>query len=247
VNLAVTEFASNARKRPPVQVQLPELSVDKVCRLRSIEPLEIQHRDGNVSVHELAILISLIEQFKPKRIFEFGTFDGRTTLNMAAAASDAIVYTLDLPRSHMNSTNLPITELDKKYIDKNISGERFLGSKYEGRIIQLYGDSSTFEYAPYFGSIDFVFVDGAHSFEYVISDSMNALRMLTSRGVILWHDYASWPAVTRALNLLYNEGQPLHWIKGTALVMRIAAEYPNDTNSSMLQRLFSKKRADGSL
>src|SRR5438094_3470483 len=40
--------------------------------------------DGNVSAHELEILSKLVKLTDPARLFEIGTFDGRTTLNLAA-------------------------------------------------------------------------------------------------------------------------------------------------------------------
>ena len=205
----------------PVPTNLPTVSVDDVCKPGPIELVEIQPQNGNVTVLELVVLAKLIAQLKPRRIFEIGTFDGRTTLNLAANAPDATVYTLDLPRSDMNSTNLPVENADKTYIDKSASGRRFADSEHGDRIIQLYGDSANFDYSPYLGNIDFIFVDGAHSFEYVTSDSANALRMLTDRGIIAWHDYASWPGATKALNNLYSTDQRLRWIEDTSLAVRI--------------------------
>lgn len=42
--------------------------------------------DGNVSRDELEIISRLVAYLKPQNIFEFGTFDGRTTINMATHA-----------------------------------------------------------------------------------------------------------------------------------------------------------------
>ncbi|MBL8012699.1 MAG: class I SAM-dependent methyltransferase, partial [Candidatus Omnitrophica bacterium] len=39
------------------------------------------------------------------------------------------------------------------------------------------------------GKIDLVFIDGNHSYEFVKSDTENALEMLSEKGVIIWHDY----------------------------------------------------------
>ena len=36
--------------------------------------------------------------------------------------------------------------------------------------------------------MDFVFVDGAHNFEYVKNDSEKGWRMLRSGGIMAWHD-----------------------------------------------------------
>jgi hypothetical protein len=51
-----------------------------------------------------------------------------------------------------------------------------------------------------------VFIDGSHSYDYVINDSRRALELLRDgRGLIIWHDYGVWPGVTRALNDLRRD------------------------------------------
>jgi hypothetical protein len=73
--------------------------------------------------------------------------------------------------------------------------------------------------------MDVVFVDGAHSAEYVRNDTDVALRLLKpTGGLILWHDYGSryWKDLTRAMNALYRERPELRGmrhIKDTALVV----------------------------
>ena len=71
--------------------------------------------------------------------------------------------------------------------------------------------------------MDFVFVDGSHSYEYVLNDSRLARRLLRKDGdgIIVWHDYGAWRGVTRALNALYRRDsvfQGLKHIEGTTLV-----------------------------
>ena len=72
-----------------------------------------------------------------------------------------------------------------------------------------------------------IFVDGAHSYEYVLHDSRHALKLLKDgKGLILWHDYDKiwWIGLTNALNELYTEqnefGGAMH-INGTSLVCLI--------------------------
>src|SRR6185503_17662195 len=65
--------------------------------------------DGNVSERELITICRLVRQQQPMTLFEFGTFDGRTTLNLAAnAPSDARVFTLDLPGTAVSTSVSPI-------------------------------------------------------------------------------------------------------------------------------------------
>ena len=75
-------------------------------------------------------------QRDPGVLFEIGTFDGRTTLNLAAHSRDeARVYTLDLPRAGMDAAGLPLALHDRKYVDKAESGVRFHGA--DGRAAEL--------------------------------------------------------------------------------------------------------------
>ena len=88
--------------------------------------------------------------------------------------------------------------------------------------MELYGDSASFDFSPYEGSIDLVFVDGSHAFNYVKSDAEVALRLIRkSGGLILFHDYdAAWDGVTRALNELavsHSAMTGLRHLTGTSL------------------------------
>jgi len=180
--------------------------------------------DGNVTLTELACISNLIQQKSPQRIFEIGTFNGRTTLNMAYNSPESSkIYTLDLPKEALSSTKLPIGFNDKQYINKESSGTKFL-KRNLNKIVQLFGDSANFNFSSFLKKMDFIFIDGSHSYDYVLSDSKIAAKLLnTDGGIILWHDYDTnyWPGVTKALNELYAQDpyfQELKHIKSTSLV-----------------------------
>ncbi len=105
--------------------------------------------DGNVTLLELLAIVRLVRRHGPRRLMEVGTFDGRTTLNLAAnSPPDAEVFTLDLPRAGLGDAELPLAAGDKTYIKKDVSGSRYRGTDCEGKIVQLYGDSATFDFSP---------------------------------------------------------------------------------------------------
>ena len=189
---------------------------------------EEKDMDGNITLLELVVIAKLIAHYKPLHLFEIGTFDGRTTLNMAAnSPTGAKVYTLDLPKERMNSTAMILATDDKNYINKDISGSRYIQTQLKSKIVQLYGDSATFNFEPLFNTMDFVFIDGAHSYNYVLNDSAISLKLLKDRkGVVVWHDYDSvWEGVTEALNGLYDndaEYSKIKHISGTTLVCFIS-------------------------
>lgn len=212
------------KKKPIPIVPTIELAevVSEHVPIQVREPVAI---DGNISLAEIAVLSKLVKRYTPNRLFEIGTFDGRTTLNLAANASEeAEIYTLDLPKDKLSATDLPLEAGEEKYVDKAVSGARFLGTDCEQKITQLYGDSATFDFSPFFNTVDFIFIDGSHSYEYVLNDSKQALELLRDgRGLILWHDYGKpwWLGLTTALNEMYSAGKEfknIQHIQGTSLV-----------------------------
>lgn len=225
-------FRLGWRTRPAVEPALPPLRIPTISAAEAIGAspavriLEPDSADGNVSGYELAVINALVATRSVKNALEIGTFDGRTTLNLAAhQPADGHVFTLDLPPEQVNQTNLGIARGDEKFIVKKESGARYKGRPEAARITQLYGDSASFDFTPYAGQMDLVFIDGAHSYDYVFSDTRQALALLRSgRGLLLWHDYGSphWKDLTRALNELYAKEPALRTMRhiaGTTLVM----------------------------
>jgi predicted O-methyltransferase YrrM len=200
-----------------------------------VSTLERSHGvSGNVADFELDVINRLIVHGQPKTLLEIGTFDGRTTLNLAAhSPADAKVYTLDLPPTAVETTALRIDAGDRLFIDKPVSGERFAGAALAGKITQLYGDSAMFDFSALAGRVDFMFVDGSHSYEYVLRDSITALKLAAAPATILWHDYApegptAWPGVPKALHELQAADprfKDLKHIAGsTIVILQIPAE-----------------------
>ncbi|HVF40782.1 MAG TPA: class I SAM-dependent methyltransferase [Gemmatimonadaceae bacterium] len=207
---------------------LPRItSADVAPDAPAIEIREIEAADGNVTEGELVTICAMTRSLQPAGIFEFGTFDGRTTLNLALNSPDeARVYTIDLPAMAIGSTTASIHPHEVQFADKAQSGRRFRGTPFEKKITQLYGDSGAFDFSPYYDSIDMVFVDASHTYEHVINDSLHALRMLRcGHGLIVWHDYSRWDGVTGALNDLHRlhpSFKDLRWVAGMTLaILRI--------------------------
>ena len=212
------------RKR--TEPQVPPVALETVLS----NPLQAQvfhpaPKAGNVSLVELLVLTDLVRARRCEQVFEIGTFDGRTTLNLAAALGDrGRILTLDLPSALADETKFGLAKDEDAFVRKAQSGGLFAGSPQASRIVQLLGDSAVFDYSPYLGQVDLVFIDGSHAYDYVVSDSANALKLLRpSGGIILWHDYTGhWPELTHALNeLCLNDSRfsGMRHIGGTSLVL----------------------------
>lgn len=170
---------------------------------------------------DLVALCLLCRYLKPRRIFEIGTLNGYTAYHFALNAPDATVFTLDLPKSGDTAPALRLTAMDVLHVDGSRAAAAYCfdGSAEAGRIHCLFGDSATFDYSPYDGNIDLFFVDGAHSYEYVSSDTRNALRCCRPGGVIAWHDYGrvGVNGVSRCLGELRRSGYDVCSVPGSSL------------------------------
>jgi SAM-dependent methyltransferase len=220
-NISELSWLGQRRLGTKLPTVLPDDLADGVD---SINLRHVQPRDGNVSLLELTIVCALVRSAAAARIFEIGTFDGRTTANLAAnVAEGGHVYTLDLPPGEVNRTAMRIEPVERKYVQKQGVAHRPLG-ELESRVTRLFGDSAVFDASPYAGSMDLVFVDGSHAYDYVLSDTRLAMRLIRPGGTIIWHDYASpyWPGVLRGLNELYEREADfggLRYVQGTTLVV----------------------------
>jgi hypothetical protein len=203
---------------------LRQVSWKECTQQRFIKIREHRKCNGNVRISELAILAALAADCaNGSNLFEIGTFDGRTTLNLALnAPAQCTIYTLDLPRGLETTFRLAAGE--RHMIEKDRPGWRYEAHREAdpaavGRIRQLLGDSAALDFSPYADSCSLVFVDGSHGYEYVISDTRAAMDMASRGGAVIWHDYGIWNEVTKALDELEErEGYGLRNISGTSLV-----------------------------
>ena len=203
---------------------LPEISWRKIPSLGTPRVWEPRREHGNMRISELAILCALAAGCEDgTHLFEIGTFDGRTTLNLALNSPPGCqVHTLDLPSEQ--DTAFAIEKAERRLVDKPQSGARYRNHRTVhpaavAKIRQLFGDSATFDYTPYFGSCSLVFVDGSHAYDYAMADTRTAMSLVRPGGVIVWHDYGVWPGVTKALEDLEDrEHHGFRHIRGTSLV-----------------------------
>ena len=216
---AIADHAGVHRPHPPRE--LPRVKVAEVLSTETaVIVREPEAASGNVSLVDLLAIAHIVRRRTPKRLLEIGTFDGRTTLNLAANTSpDARIVTLDLPVVQRSSTAYAVDSTDFEFIDKPVSGSRFVGTDCAAKITQVFGDSASFDFSPYFGTMDLVFIDGAHSYDYVRKDTATAMKLLAPHGAILWHDYGVRPGVTKALNEFLVEDARIRNIEGTALAI----------------------------
>jgi len=143
------------------------------------------YADNSLRSLELECLIACIRIVKAKRIFEFGTFRGTSTLHMAMnSPEDARIWTLDADDETLAKSGM----LDV-YDWRSQFPLEFSGTPGERKITCLIGDSRIFDAFP--RDMDLVFIDGDHTTAGVKCDTRNAENILNYQrtGCILWHDY----------------------------------------------------------
>ena len=189
----------------------PEVGLGELVHLDVVVSLCcLPSHSYNVTEPELLAIAALARQTAARAVFEIGTADGRTTLNLAGNLSaPGTVYTLNLPldQDPGHTQDLPV-------------GHHFLGRRLPAQIVQLWGDSRSFDFAPYAGLCQLIFIDGDHFEPGVTIDSNTALKLVNrASGIILWHDALRFD-VQRALPRLAREQQlPIHLITGTNLAL----------------------------
>jgi len=148
--------------------------------------LPFQH--SVTSMLERAILVSLLKIISPRAIFEFGTYLGETTI-MFAENSDARILTLDLGAAFGSEL---LDGYEQKNLGQSLRQKKlFDSSTHRERIVELFGDSTQFDFSPYRDAMDFILIDGGHHIQVVRSDTENALSMIAKDrpACIIWHDY----------------------------------------------------------
>ena len=189
----------------------------------------LKYVSGNISMTELFYIVMAVSLFRPKWIMEFGTFNGRTTLNMAINC-DANIVTVDLPRNKKHRTKFP---LEDKGNQRGLDESGYVGNKAKlwkgqdseivNRITQVWEDSAKLKFGFYKNKFDFLFIDASHTYENCKNDSYNGHKIIKKNGIIFWHDYGGWPGVIEALNEYYIEqGKPkeMYWFNDTSIVGR---------------------------
>ena len=157
--------------------------------------------------------LSLVEEYKPKNVLEIGVFCGVTSRNICELlktnfGSDFRYYGLDLFGSTKTSS---VDEIEPKFLENQkfsnplktiyynfikkenlnskISVQNFL-NKFSQNVELIEGDTRvTLEKVP-LSEIDFVFLDGGHSYDTVLSDLQKLYDNMKNNSRIVCDDFA---------------------------------------------------------
>ncbi|MCU1303191.1 MAG: O-methyltransferase family 3 [Candidatus Sulfotelmatobacter sp.] len=178
---------------------------------------------GGTDPREILTLAAVTKLCKPARIFEIGTFNGRTTaVFILNSPSNCEVFTLDLPPdggdlAHHLPTDVALVQ-DRQ-------PEAYLRrAGLAGRYRQIYCDSMTFDPEPFGNSVELGFIDGAHAEEFVRNDTLKMAVMMSPRGFVFWHDYGGKGSFRPLSKYLESLPIELYRVPATSLAWTTASE-----------------------
>jgi hypothetical protein len=202
---------------------IPEIHLcDLVRRLVSVNLGEGQEFvDGSMPWVDLFPLMALVHDRQPKCIFEIGTYFGYTTRALALNFPETTIHTLDLPESYDPAAdNGGVPKDDFHLIAQRRVGHAFRNDPSVRNVIQHFGDSATWDFAPV-KDADLFFIDGSHTYEYIRNDTEKCLALCGNRrATILWHDCdRGHPGVVRYLAELVQAQFPVKRVSWTHLAI----------------------------
>jgi len=143
-------------------------------------------------------LVDLIQRLEKKKLvgLEIGCSLGHTTVHLMSNFPELKLYGIDpyieyidwngnhLPTEH-HVENLEIFNRNIKPFEK----QHILYREKSDDVVDKFED----------GSLDFVFIDGLHEYEQVLTDCRNYYSKVKSGGIFSGHDYMTIPGVNRAV------------------------------------------------
>lgn len=114
---------------------------------------------------------------------EIGTWRGESIINVMNLDCVRSAYSITLDESKYTD------ERTKRSINFFINAQR---DKYKDKFRQIFADSMSFDFDSLGKKFDVIFIDGDHSYDAILSDSRNALKLLKNKNsVIVWQDYTN--------------------------------------------------------
>jgi predicted O-methyltransferase YrrM len=222
VNTVVGSWTFGKLPRVQLPALFPEVRSAEVRLLRAFD----RNPDTSATVLETTVVSAIARHLDAKRVLEIGTFDGNTTLALAAnTADDARITTVDLPPDWNGQMQLDVPPRFVNVTNRERVGSQAREGELTPKIRQVFGDSATLDWSKLGGPFDLIFIDGCHFYDYVVSDTRNALKHVAPNGVVVWHDYGMIEDVSKAVDEA-AASMRIHAIAGTRLAVGFPGQKP---------------------
>ena len=154
------------------------VSLEDALRLAYSKPFNVLITPNQIR-SEIQALCEIVHRERPRTILEIGTHHGGTFfLFSRVAALDALLISVDLASEDLKPWRTLCADLRMKGQKVSvIDGDSHAISTVE-RVNRVLGDQK----------VDFLFIDGDHSYEGVKQDFENYIGFLNDTGIIAFHD-----------------------------------------------------------
>jgi len=142
----------------------------------------------------------VVEQFDNAKFVEIGAWLGRSTSYLAVeivnSNKNIEFYSVDTWEGSPEHGDDPLLQNDglwKSFLENTKSVSSYI------KPLRMTSVEASKQFED--NSLDFIFIDGAHGYEYVKEDIEHWFPKLKKHGIIAGHDYdAGWEGVNRAVN-----------------------------------------------
>lgn len=160
---------------------------------------------------------------------EVGCYAGESTLMFVKSNKIKHLYAIDPWCNDRNSlwcTNIqktPLTQKKKKIVDRVFGNMEWAEQSFDVRMGPYKNVTKlkmTLEQAmPHLPELDFVYIDGDHSYEAVLKDIMNSKKIIKPSGIIAGHDYnKNCLGVVKAVNESFEKSDLVFYRDSSWLV-----------------------------
>jgi hypothetical protein len=186
----------------------------ELSRIRGMDEVRV---DGPVRRHSPLVVTALSMLLECEAVFQFGSDTGETTWLLAHNLPEGRVFILDGGTDRTRDTRSDLAG----HADRPATGRRMrLDQSEASRVTRLSGDSSSFDFLPYSGTADLVYIEGAKRYDHLRSDTEAAFGLLSELGSIVWDGYSGDPGVYDYLNeLAPSLDRPVFHLLGTRLAL----------------------------
>ena len=151
---------------------------------------------------------AMLPKFKPTNILEVGSFEGRSACyfidTLAKKDKTPIeLHCIDTWKGGEDHEGIDMADVKSRFyrnIDIATTNARARGAE---AIVQVYNSTSEDQLCELFPShkdyFDFIYIDGSHQAADVLSDAVNAFRLLRPGGIMCFDDYL-WHWADRPYN-----------------------------------------------
>ena len=138
-------------------------------------------------------LLLIIFKYKPKTILEIGVFNGVRSKQLIQAAKifnkKVIFYGFDLFNIMIGNKKLKENEASKFPLTKNEIKKKLLKINNTNYLFEGFSTITLKKFTKKNKKIDYIFIDGGHSVNTILSDWNCAKKMMHDNSIVIFDDY----------------------------------------------------------